>query len=483
ADNLGVFTLGDLWYAIEITLGGQDFAVQLDTGSSDLWLLTTNSSVALTNTTDLSASERYGGDEVYGNIAFADLLITEGLVISGQAFLNVSDLGAMPDFDDDTFDGIIGMAFDAGSIFCTVAQEWGTEAADDLALSHQQNSLFASDPNLPNSFDIQLDRLSETEDGSGGSITFAAHAPGFDAVADVPHLLRVGNDSQYWSVAMDEMLINGESFLFNQSVIYGAPVGSVVAALDSGSSFPYLPPAAIVAIYKSIPGALYDPNAGAWLVPCVASANVTFIFGGQQFPVHPLDLTFPFAATLTINEDWDTDITMCTNAYQPLDTPGPTASDGYDIILGVAFLQNVYISFNYGDFDPTTNPYGTPFVQMLSTTNASTMWDDFRSARADTLRQFPLPLDPTLIVAYENGSDPTTDTSGSDQVNARASVSGAVSTGDSDDTAAAQGGSDGWGDKHGNAVLGLLGAILVVCIICAALLVVTVTMLVRRRKD
>ena len=68
---------------------------------------------------------------------------------------------------------------------------------------------------------------------------------------------------------------------------------------------------------------------------------------GQQFPVHPVDLTFPFAATLAINDNWDADITICTNAYQSLSTPAtPTASnsDGFDIILGVAFLQNVYVS-------------------------------------------------------------------------------------------------------------------------------------------
>lgn len=62
---------------------------------------------------------------------------------------------------------------------------------------------------------------------------------------------------------------------------------------------------------------------------------------GQQFPVHPVDLTFPFAATLAVNDNWDTDITICTNAYQSLGTP---ANDAFDIILGVAFLQNVYVS-------------------------------------------------------------------------------------------------------------------------------------------
>ena len=62
---------------------------------------------------------------------------------------------------------------------------------------------------------------------------------------------------------------------------------------------------------------------------------------GQKFPVHPVDLTFPFAATLAVNDNWDADITICTNAYQSLGAP---ANDAFDIILGVAFLQNVYVS-------------------------------------------------------------------------------------------------------------------------------------------
>ena len=174
----------------------------------------------------------------------------------------------------------MGVAFDVGSIHRTVAQEWGTDAADDLALS-PLSSLFASDPDLPRSFDIKLDRSSETDVGAGGTIVFAAYLPGYEAVADAPKLSRVGDSdgSQHRSVAMDGMLINGESFSFNQSDIPGAPDGHIVAALDSGSSFPGLPPAAVDAIYSSIPGAIYHTNVGAWLIPCDASTNVTFVFG------------------------------------------------------------------------------------------------------------------------------------------------------------------------------------------------------------
>ena len=54
-----------------------DFTVQLDTGSSDLWIHTAGHPVHLTNTTDLVTSETYGENHVEGKIKFADLKIGE----------------------------------------------------------------------------------------------------------------------------------------------------------------------------------------------------------------------------------------------------------------------------------------------------------------------------------------------------------------------------------------------------------------------
>ena len=126
---------------------------------------------------------------------------------------------------------------------------------------------------------------------------------------------------------------------------------------------------------------------------------------------------------------------------------------------------------------------------MLSTVDTSAMWDEFRRVRAQTLGQLPLPLDPALIVAYENGSYPTTSTNldqlQADPAPARVSIA-TVSADDSNVNTAADGASDEscqWVDGHGKAVLGLLGAIFVVCVVCAALLVATVMILVRRKRD
>ena len=180
-------------------------------------------------------------------------------------------------FDLGSYDGILGMAFDMGSIHSTVHDAWGTEAADHLALS-PMTALFAQEPTLPNNFDVQLSRpASELDDTADGLLAISQHIAGYENVVNAPQLPRVA--PQHWSVAMDGMLINGQTFSFNRSVIEGVPAGKIAAALDTGSSFPTLPSAAIDAIYGSVPGALYDPVSEAWFLPCDSSPNVTFVFG------------------------------------------------------------------------------------------------------------------------------------------------------------------------------------------------------------
>lgn len=49
------------------------------------------------------------------------------------------------------------------------------------------------------------------------------------------------------------------------------------------------------ALYGDIPGAVLTniSNLGEiWTLPCDQEVNATFLFGGVEFPVHPLDLNF-----------------------------------------------------------------------------------------------------------------------------------------------------------------------------------------------
>lgn len=42
-------------------------------------------------------------------------------------------------------------------------------------------------------------------------------------------------------------------------------------------------------IYGRVKGAFYDTSEEFWMVPCGQNLNLTFNFGGNSYPVHPLD--------------------------------------------------------------------------------------------------------------------------------------------------------------------------------------------------
>jgi hypothetical protein len=42
-------------------------------------------------------------------------------------------------------------------------------------------------------------------------------------------------------------------------------------------------------IYGRVQGAYYDTTEEFWMIPCGQMLNITFNFGGQSYPVHPLD--------------------------------------------------------------------------------------------------------------------------------------------------------------------------------------------------
>jgi hypothetical protein len=74
-----------------------------------------------------------------------------------------------------------------------------------------------------------------------------------------------------------------------QSIVPQAPSGTLVAVIDSGFTFPQVPRSVSDAIYGRVRGAVYDTKNEIWTVPCDQLLNISFNFGGNNFPIHPLD--------------------------------------------------------------------------------------------------------------------------------------------------------------------------------------------------
>ena len=219
-------------------------------------------------------------------------------------------------------------------------------------------NILINNPDIPNSFDILLDRTGDLNDTEVGTLIIGGHAPGFENIVDQPHLPRVV--SGRWAVPSDGMKVNGQSFTFNKSNSAVVKPGQIAAVLDTGFALPPLPPAAVDFIYGSIPGAMFtDSTYPQWLVPCNATTSLSFVFGyvrtmfarerlayevfrGVEIPVHPLDIT-TVDNTMDILPSLGVNATFCYNTYQYIDLD-PSLFAGFDVILGDAFLRNVYAS-------------------------------------------------------------------------------------------------------------------------------------------
>ncbi|KAI0365652.1 acid protease [Pilatotrama ljubarskyi] len=377
--NGGVDTKNNAFYFTNIVLGGLNLTVQLDTGSSDLVVDLSGRQLNVDALSNIQTGTTFGSGNVSGNVGFADLQIG-GFVINSQAFLNVSQTQGhifAP------FDGVMGMSFNAlSSIQGAIANSQGQDAANELG-NTPMVALFSQQPNLPDSFDVQLGRSDGTSEAPGTFI-IGEHDENFQQITEAPPLPSL--NQLHWSLVMDAMLVNGKPFTFNASRVDGVPQGKVAAVLDTGFTFPPLPPAAVNAIYSTIPGAVFDPTSNFWAVPCNASTSLSFVFANQEFAVHPLDLTVPTVLPSVTNPGQN--VTVCLNAFR-YSTLDPKEFSGFDLILGDSFLRNVYVSFNYGDAN------NGPFVQMLTTTpDPNKALQEFQTQRAATLANLPPTLDP-----------------------------------------------------------------------------------------
>ncbi|KAI0328368.1 acid protease [Cubamyces sp. BRFM 1775] len=397
--------LGDDAYTTEIVLGGQNFTVMVDTGSSDLWVDARKLNLHITNDTGVGAEFAYAIGAVQGKIQYAELQIGP-YVIPNQVFVSATKADPLPD----NILGIIGMAFDTAAIFTVLTQVWGLESAQKLARSPITN-LFAQNPSAPAYFDLQLSRADINNVEHDGHFLFGQHAQGMEAIEQAPKFERVG--TEHWTLVMDGMKINGKPFTgWNKSVVAGIPDGKLATVFDSGYTYPQIPQVAVDAIYSSIPGAV--PYHGAipgtdnggnvtnWIVPCNASTNLTFTLGGQDYPVHPRDIITLYNGVKldTVNGiDMVANASICLNTYQT-----GTPDDEYDMLLGMAFLRNVYGSFHYGDYTPPGNVTTgvKPYVQFLSVIEQDTAWADFNNYTAQRLAKSAPAADPASFVKLLN---------------------------------------------------------------------------------
>ncbi|KAI0067567.1 acid protease [Artomyces pyxidatus] len=354
---LGLDNGNNIQYFTNITLGGQQFGVSIDTGSSDLWVAGV---VPNANDTGASAKVTYAIGQVQGPVRTAPLEFA-GFTVPDQAFFQV-----VPADNTPSGFGLIGLGPNDASHVHTALKN---KPAGDAVLDR----IFSQDRSTPNFLTVLLSRSDDPDEQYPGDITVGELLPGYEAVADAPkvNVTSVGTierleEGQHWQALMDVGGIvgpDGQAIDVTSHVSGTADKRQLTAIFDTGFTLPQVPKDVSDAIYSRIEGAQFqniNATGPIWTLPCDAEVNVTIRIGGQPFPIHPLDTNFE----LQLPDDNGTH--LCVGSFQPI-TSG--ASSSFDVILGMAFLRNAYLLINFGDFLDGTNATAPPFVQLLALTN------------------------------------------------------------------------------------------------------------------
>ncbi|KAF9220898.1 acid protease [Gyrodon lividus] len=361
------------FYYTNITLGGRQISVMLDTGSSDLWV---TGSVPDAQDTGKYLALSYAVGNAAGNIHTAPLQF-DGYTIQDQAFLLVTNTSTFSaNIHVEGYDGLIGLGPNSGSsIYKKLSGDTGNSAINRI---FQQSSSSSNDY-----LTLMLNRNGDPGDQIIGQFTMSEVVPGFENITNQPQLAvekvyKVTDEDQHWQILTDKNVgIIGPDALPIQvsSIVPKAPDGQLVAVLDSGFTLPQVPRSMSDAIYGRVQGAEWSTSNQAWLVPCGQLINVTFNFGGASYPIHPLDVSSSdFGVTFSNGNP------ACLGTFQPISSAFSLLGE-YDMILGMAFLRNTYTLINFGNLVEGSSNSNNPYIQLLSLTNEAAAVNDFIQVR------------------------------------------------------------------------------------------------------
>ncbi|KAI0049389.1 acid protease [Auriscalpium vulgare] len=384
-------------YTVPVQVGkqGQNLSLQVDTGSSDLWIASTSCSSSAcsgakgnlydptsASPTNVPFSITYLAGQVSGPI-YWDQVEIGGYSLNNQALAGATSVDSEP--LESAFSGILGLALPLNSIIAEKIHPVDGNAPDGAAFA---SNLFGLTPT--------------STAPAARFLSLSLSRPGTD---EIPALLGIGRHPAALvpdpsKIKYSQLISGSDGVLFWQVNVRGITVyidgqtlpvtigrsknGAVFpqAVVDSGVPFILT----TTAIANGIYGALgIGPAAdGQYYVPCKTPLNMTVTLDGQDpLPLHPLDLT--------TQSQGDPSSSMCTGLIQTANGQ-MDAVDGDldDMILGVPFMRNVYTVMAYDVPDPNG---GFPIVPgllgdqihprlgLLSLTDPTKALDEFNTVR------------------------------------------------------------------------------------------------------
>ncbi|KAH9969769.1 aspartic peptidase domain-containing protein [Russula dissimulans] len=382
----------DSFYTVSIAVGETVTAVNLDTGSSDLWVISdeckTTVCQSVNTPTYLSADIKLAGGSVnlsYGDSLTGthangpvaqDIVAIAGLSMPQQPFAAISDTNNSGLIYGAS--GIFGLGFPSGSLVQAAAIDSkfnSPSTTDDFVFGTASDGPLLSRIAMSGSleqpmFAITLQRDIIDISGSNGSLTVGKLPDGIDnsSLTWVPVRLYKPEDGGMNppTFAPNEVFpIEGVIFDGQQLPAF-SPNGSgstVSALLDTGNSAIRGPRDVVNSILSEVSSAFAaNPNA-APTFPCSVPHNLTFQIGGKNFSVDPRDF-------MSQNTPGDAKTCVASNV---VGTDPPTSGALFSWSLGDPFFKSNLVAFYYGNLtNPSVDPPRIGFLSMVPN-NASSI--------------------------------------------------------------------------------------------------------------
>ncbi|OJD33954.1 aspartyl protease [Diplodia corticola] len=310
----------DTAYMIPITVGGTTVYVDVDTGSSDLWVLS-----------NLQPSSQTSGHNIYSPSASNlksgyswNVTYLDGSTASGAVYNDTVGMGGMTfkgqsveaaktasdAFVDAAYDGMLGLAFDVLNTVQPVQQKTLFNSIKSQLPSPVFTSLLKH--NAPGSFDFgYVDSKKYT-----GAITYS----------------NVDTSNGWWQ-------FNANGY----SIGSGAAVSQTFASVvDTGTTLMVLPSTIVTAYYAKVTNASYWSDYGAWVYPCSATLpNFNLIVNGAAQTIPGSLMTY---GPIDYNGN-------CYGGLQQNDN------------IGVAILGTIFIKSQFVVYDQSTTPPRVGFAK------------------------------------------------------------------------------------------------------------------------
>ncbi|KAJ6501224.1 aspartic peptidase domain-containing protein [Mycena vitilis] len=435
-------------YTVNVTIAGTTVKLMLDSASVDMYVQpNAGVSPGSINNTNAIASLIYGdgGDMVNGTVGFG-LMEIAGFTIPQQAFIHVNEN------DEDDNQGLVGLGFDSPTDPIPSALTNAGMNGSDVGKS-VLSSIFDQNPTKSRFFSLSFSRQLDPADTADASLVISGYDDKYSAVQSAPILSQLPPNSGQWRVMADGISVGGSAIPWVPStnttghgVLLDTGTTNIVLAAEVRDAIYSTVPGAVLAKNSSIANTQWSGDSDVWIVPCNTAVNVTTMFGGQEFPIHPLDVTDVSYSVGPDNNNYTICVGSITNGGPILGGPG-------DAIFGASFLRNVYSVFSYGN--DTTIPY----VQLLADTVTDQAASDFVTVRTNLLQNTPPELAPQDIINLFDGPSSSASSSVAAESELDNLANDSTGTSNTDSTIT----------KYGPIVIGLLAANLAILLVVAVL--------------